>query len=370
MIISTSKEELIKPLQMVAGVVERRQSLPILGNVFISAGDGWTELTTTDLEVELFSRFEARVDEAGETTLPARKMLDICKALPDKAPVRIEVKEGKGVISSGKSRFRLTTMNPGEFPTAEDKESRHSLRVGREDLKRLIEKTQFAMAHQDVRFYLNGLLLESKDGRLRAVATDGHRLAIAEMDIRGGDSSGMEVQAIVPRKAVLELSKVIAEGGEEIDVELGRQTLRVDLEDRRITSKLVDGKYPDYEGVIPRRERCDKKAVVDREVLKDSLARAAILSNEKYRAVRIGFSQEEGMRVTAHNTEQEEAVEELEAEFEGESIEIGFNVGYLMDAISAVDTPRVIIYLMNSDSSSLIVGEEGEEKYVVMPMRL
>jgi len=370
MIISTSKEELIKPLQMVVGVVERRQSLPILGNVLISASGERVELTTTDLEVELFSGFGAQVDEEGETTLPARKMLDICKALPDKAPLRIEVKDGKGVISSGKSRFRLATMNPGEFPAAEDKENRHSLTVGREDLRRLIDKTQFAMAQQDVRFYLNGLLLESKAGRLKAVATDGHRLAIAEMEINGGESDGMEVQAIVPRKAVLELSKVIAEGDEQIEVELGRQTLRVDLGDRRITSKLVDGKYPDYEGVIPRKERCDKKAIIERDVLKDSLARAAILSNEKYRAVRIGFSHDEGMRVTAHNTEQEEAVEELDAEFEGDSIEIGFNVGYLMDAITAVDTPRVIIYLINSDSSSLIVGEAGEEKYVVMPMRL
>ncbi|MDZ7751681.1 MAG: DNA polymerase III subunit beta [Gammaproteobacteria bacterium] len=370
MIISTTKEQIIKPLQMVVGVVERRQSLPILGNVLISARNGRVELTTTDLEVELFGRFEAQVEEEGETTFPARKILDICKALPDKARLHIEVKEGKGIISSGKSRFRLTTMNPSEFPTAEDKESRYLLKVGREKLKRLIEKTQFAMAHQDVRFYLNGLLLESKEGRLKAVATDGHRLAISEMDINDEEADGGEIQAIVPRKAVLELSKVIGEGDEQIVMELGRQTLRVDLGDKRITSKLVDGKYPDYEGVIPRTERCDKKAIIEREVLRDSLARASILSNEKYRAVRIGFDEDKGMRVTAHNMEQEEAVEELEAEFEGEAIEIGFNVGYLMDAISAVDTARVIIYLINSDSSSLIVGEAGEEKYVVMPMRL
>lgn len=367
--VSISKEDLIKPLQMVVGVVERRQSLPILGNVLMTAAEGTMEIVTTDLEVELYARFAAEVLEEGQTTLPARKLLDISKALPGGAVVQIEDREGKAVVSSGKSRFRLTTMNAAEFPSTEDREPMERLRVNREELKRLIEKTQFAMAHQDVRFYLNGLLLETGEGRLRAVATDGHRLALSEIELKGGDDTG-QLQVIVPRKGVLELSKVIGEGPEEIILELGRQAMRVDLGDKRLTSKLIDGKYPDYEGVIPDQARCDKHAIVERELLRDSLTRAAILSNEKYRAVRIGLNGDEGMQVSAHNTEQEEAVEEIEAEYDGDPIEIGFNVGYLIEAIGAVDTPRVNMYLMNSDSSSLIVGESGQEKYVVMPMRL
>ena len=355
---------------MVVGVVERRQSLPILGNVLVRASDGRVELTATDLEVELFGSFDAKVEREGETTLPARKLLDICKALPEKAGVRIEAEDGKAVVSSGKSRFRLTTLAAAEFPASEDKEGRQPVHVAREDLRRLIDKTQFAMAHQDVRFYLNGLLLEVESGRMRAVATDGHRLALSEVDLAQEPAEGRDIQVIVPRKAVLELAKVIAEGDEQICVELGRQSLRVDMGVKKLTSKLVDGKYPDYAGVIPDINKCDKKAVIERSTLRDSLGRAAILSNEKYRAVRIGLGQALGMKVTAHNTEQEEAVEELEADYEGEDIEIGFNVGYLMDAIGAVDSPNVVMYLMNSDSSSVIVGESGRERYVVMPMRL
>lgn len=363
------RETLLKPLQAIRGVVERRQTLPILSNVLMNVSEEQLRLTATDMEVELVSRTALKDAENGEITVPARKLIDICRALPADAQVSFNVEGERAQIRSGKSRFTLSTLPASEYPSADRPADETSVSISQGELKRLIELTHFAMAHQDVRYYLNGLLLELSSDRLRAVATDGHRLALAEMDIQA--EVGDEPRALIlPRKGVAELLRLLSGEDAAMDLVIGSNAVMASFAELQFTSKLIDGRFPDYERVIPNAEACDKQLTVDKEVLRQCLSRAAILSNDKYRAVRISLGPGT-LRVVANNPEQEEAEDEMEVAYDGETLDVGFNVTYLMDALNALPGENARLYFTDA-SSSCLVAPEGEERcrYVVMPMRL
>lgn len=362
-----SREALIKPLQLVTGVVERRQTLPVLANVLLSLDGTQLSLTGTDLEVELVGRVDlAEGGKPGEITVPARKLMDICKALPEDASLKFDVDDGKAVIRHGRSRFSLSTLPAGDFPSVEDTPGNFELTLPQQLLKAMLDSTSFAMAQQDVRYYLNGLLLEVSADYLRVVATDGHRLALHTEKMATGAQSRMQV--IIPRKGILELSRLLADGAEEVVLVIGSNNIRARTRNFTFTSKLVDGKFPDYDRVLPKGG--DKVLVADRQVLKQALTRAAILSNEKFRGIRLMMSKDE-LRIVANNPEQEEAEETVNVEYQSPALEIGFNVSYLLDVLGVLSSPSVQLVLSDSNSSVLMqAAADSAATYVVMPMRL
>jgi len=365
---SIQRESILKPLQTITGVVERRQTLPVLSNLLLSVGNDSLSMTTTDLEVEMVARIPLDGAEAGDITLPARKLVDICKALPEGAQIDIVYDEEKerATIKSGRSRFNLTTLPVSEFPNIEEVKGVFEFQVPQKVLKQLIDMTAFAMAQQDVRYYLNGLLLEVDSGMIRTVATDGHRLAICEH--QADVSPGEKIQVILPRKGVMELARLLSDSDEPVKVMIGNNHLSVVLEDYSFTSKLIDGKFPDYQRVIPRDS--DKDVTADHELLKQALVRTSILSNEKYRGIRLRL-QDGLIQAQANNPEMEEAEEEIEVQYTGPKLEIGFNVSYLLDALNVIDTPNVTLALGDANSSC-VMRPEGQTActYVIMPMRL
>jgi DNA polymerase-3 subunit beta len=362
---TATREALLTPLQAVIGVVERRQTMPILSNVLLIAKDGQLAVTATDLEVELVARMEVDAQSDGEITVSGRKLLDICRALPEGSNVSVSLSGEKLTVKSGRSKFNLVTLPAAEFPVVDDIKAGQTISVSQAVLGRLIEKTHFSMAQQDVRYYLNGMLLETGGKYLRAVATDGHRLALCRAELPGGDRAAQQV--IVPRKGVLELQRLLSGEG-DLNIELGSNHIRIQLAGIRFTSKLIDGRFPEYERVIPKESSNQLKA--DRTEFKNALQRTAILSNEKYRGIRLVI-RDSGVVLQAHNPEQEEAEEELNVEYSGEDIEIGFNVNYLLDALGAVEGDSVTVSVQDSNSSCLIRQPGNEDcTFVVMPMRL
>lgn len=365
---TATREQILQPLQGVIGVVERKQTMPILANVLIAArgsGTGRVSITGTDLEVELVASGDATVQQPGDVTVPGRKLLEIIRALPDKTQVTLTTDGDKVKVSGGRSRFVLSSLPASEFPMVEEISAQQALAVPQAELKRLIEKTHFSMAQQDVRYYLNGTLLEADGSTLRAVATDGHRLAIAEATL--ASVARIAQQVIVPRKGILELQRILGSEG-EVQLSIGTNHVRATIGDVRFTSKLIDGKFPEYGRVIPAKPT--KIVTAERDVLRQALHRTAILSNEKYRGVRLTVAA--GLlSVQAHNPEQEEAEDSVEVSYQGDEVEIGFNVTYLLDALSAVDGETVEIGLTDSNSSCLIRSPgTTSARYVVMPMRL
>ena len=349
---SLSREAFLKPLQQVVNVVERRQTLPVLANLLVQVSDGALSMTGTDLEVEMVSRTAVEDSQPGEGTIPARKLFEIVRALPDGSRVTVTQAGDKVTVQAGRSRFTLATLPANDFPAIEDLE--------------LIERTAFAMAQQDVRYYLNGLLLDLRENILRCVATDGHRLALCEAELPAGVQTRKQI--ILPRKGVLELQRLLEGGDREVELEVGRNHLRMRREDVTFTSKLIDGRFPDYDAVIP--IGADKEVRVDREMLRAALQRAAILSNEKYRGVKLEVSPGQ-VRIVAHNPEQEEAQEEVEADTKVDNLAVGFNVTYLLDALSALREETVVMSLRDGNSSALVREASHERsRHVVMPLRL
>jgi len=369
--LTATREQILGPLQGVIGVVERKQTMPILSNVLLAArgsgGAGRLSLTGTDLEVELVASGEAGVQTAGDITVPGRKLLDIARALPDKTPVTLTVEGEKLTVRAGKSRFVLSTLNAAEFPVVEDISGQQALTVPQVELKRLIEKTHFSMAQQDVRYYLNGTLFETDGAHLRAVATDGHRLALAEAALPDGRKQPTSQQVIVPRKGILELQRILTTEG-DVELKIGTNHIRATIGSVRFTSKLIDGKFPEYGRVIPANPT--RAVIADRELLRQALQRTAILSNEKYRGVRLSLSSGQ-LLIQAHNPEQEEAEDQIEVDYKGDALEIGFNVTYLLDALAAIETESVELGLTDANSSCLLRSPGNTAvRYVVMPMRL
>jgi DNA polymerase-3 subunit beta len=363
---SIQREVFLQPLSQVVGVVERRQTLPVLANFLLVARDGRLSVSGTDMEVELVSSVNADIGQEGEITVPARKLVDIVRALPDGSSISFSVSDEKATMNAGRSRYTLATLPASEFPATDQVETQEEVALEEAALKKLLDKTSFAMANQDVRYYLNGLLMDFKEGKLRTVATDGHRLAVCDHD---EDVSVTENrQLIVPRKGVLELSRMLADESVPVSLALGRNHVRLVKDGTVFTSKLIDGRFPDYEAVIP--AGADKQILVDRYAFTHALQRAAILSNEKYRGVRLEAGNG-SLKIVAHNPQHEEAIEEIEAEMNFDHLAVGFNVTYLLDALTAIETDSVSLELKDANSSCLISAPDSDlNRHVVMPLKL
>jgi DNA polymerase-3 subunit beta len=367
-LIKTSRETLLKPLQSVSGIIERRHTLPILSNVLLQRDVGRLGFVATDIEIEITAA--ATTDPDGEhkaVTVGARKLLDILRALPEGADVTLALADKRLQVRSGKSRFNLQTLPPEDFPRLAPAEGQAvRFELPQQLLKELFSSVQYAMAQQDIRYYLNGLLMVIEAGELRVVATDGHRLAYAAREVAPKDLGRQEV--ILPRKTILELSKLLGDTDEPVAIELSANQARFTFDGVILVSKLVDGKFPDYTRVIPANH--PKLLKIDRGVLQHALQRAAILSSDKFRGVRWVLTAG-SLKVSCSNTEQEEATEELDIDYQGDALDIGFNVGYLLDVLNHLDIEQVEIALGDPNSSALItVPGKTDFKYVVMPMRI
>lgn len=354
---------------MVIGVVERKQTLPILSNVLLDLKDNKLSFTGTDLEVELIGQSELinPTAESGQITLPGRKLFDICKALPDSAPVELYQEKERVILKSGRSRFTLSTLPANDFPNIDEQKANLEFSISQKKLRYLIQRTYFSMAQQDVRYYLNGMLIEVSAKTFRTVATDGHRLAANTID--APFEQAHRTQVIVPRKGILELLRLLDDSEKEVKVIIGTSHIRVTHNDYTFTSKLVDGRFPDYERVIPKNG--DKKVIIDRDELKQAIQRAAILCNEKFHGIRFEF-RKNLLRLSAHNPEQEAAEEELAIDYDKEDLDIGFNFTYILDILNALK-PGPVKFTFSDSSSSLRIEEpdtEGDSIFVAMPMRL
>jgi len=363
---SIQREILLQPISQVVGVVERRQTLPVLANFLISVQGNRLSVTGTDMEVELITSVEADVQQEGEITVPARKLVDIVRMLPEGVKITAVLEGDKLTISSGRGRYTLATLPATEFPATDQVETLEVVKIQEGTLKNLLDKTSFAMANQDVRYYLNGLLFDFHDKQLSTVATDGHRLAVCDLDSDLGLSG--DRQLIVPRKGVLELSRMLSDGEKLVELALGKNHVRLVKGNTIFTSKLIDGRFPEYGAVIPK--GTDRHIKIDKAAFTLALQRASILSNEKYRGVRLEAAGN-AVKIIAHNPQHEEAIEELEAELNFDQIAIGFNVTYLLDALTAIEADTVLMELKDANSSCLISAESGSfDRHVVMPLKL
>lgn len=365
--LTISRESLLEPLQAIAGVVEKKQTMPVLANVLLAAEDNALRLTGTNMEVELVGVIpDVALEEEGRITVPARKLADICRSLPEGSSLELALDGDRMRVRAGKSQFTLATLPADHFPNVEDDEESFSISVAQGDLHALMSGTAFAMAQQDVRYYLNGLLLEIGNDLIRAVATDGHRLALSNLAATTYVEDTRQI--IVPRKAVQELIRLMDDDQSPATLTIGSSHLRVTAGDYTFTSKLIEGKFPDYNRVIPRGG--DKSVLADRLTLRSMLQRAGILSHENIRGVRLQLEPGE-LHVYANNPDQEQAEDTMAVEYEGESLQIGFNVGYLIDVLNVISDEQVRLVLSSPNASALIESTGADDNvYVVMPMRL
>lgn len=364
---STHRSDLLSALQSVISVVERKQTMPILSCVLIDVRDDHLVITATDLELELITFCSANVTSAGARAVPARKLYDIVRGLPNEAEIKIDLHEGHVRLRYGRARFMLSHMPGEDWPKIEDFESESRLEVKEGSLKRLLERTEFAMAQQDVRYYLNGLLIVLRADLIRCVGTDGHRLALSDTD--ADLTLDHPLEAIIPRKAVLELNKLLDSSADAVvALQLSRNHMRIELPGLKFTTKLIDGRFPDYERVIPADN--DKRMTANRETVRQALRRIAILSNEKFGGVQLSLS-EGRLAIQSQNVDKEVAEDELEVNYQEEPLVIGFNVHYLLDALGAMSSDEFTLDL-SGESSSGLLQEAGNSasRFVVMPMRL
>jgi len=359
------KEALLKPLQVVVGVVERKQTMPILSNILIEKENGKIKLTATDLEIQITNTIETDDSSSAAITVGGKKLQDILRILPDQSKISIEVKENKAQIKSNKSRFNLQTLPAQDFPKLSNQlQNSNKITLSQNALKSLLGSIQYAMAQQDVRYYLNGVLLGVEGNKLKAVATDGHRLAYNAITIEA-DLAKQEI--IIPRKAVMELAKLLADDDSAIELEFSDQQLKTSFSGIQLVTKLIEGKFPDYQRVIP---DYSNHLSMNRTLVQQALQRAAILSNEKFRGVRFVLT-EKNLSVISSNSEQEEAQVEIETDYHGEAIDIGFNVNYLLDGLNSINSEQAIFSFGSPNSSILITSPDNQEfRYVVMPMRI
>lgn len=367
-LIQTEKEALLRPLQAVTGIVERRHTLPILSNVLIEKKNENLTFMATDLEIQITTITNNNETTKNElaVTVAAKKLQDILRALPEKALVTLDLEENRLQVKAGKSRFNLQTLPVEDFPKLpESTEQQARITLKQKELKNLLFLVQYAMAQQDIRYYLNGLLLLLEDNHLKAVATDGHRLGFARVEL---ESNQERKEVILPRKAVLELAKQLNDSDDPVIVEILQNQIKFTFSNIVIVSKIVDGKFPDYNRVIPRGYQ--KHFEVNRGLLLQTLQRAAILSNEKFRGARIILTTG-NLRIVCNNSEQEEAQEELEIKYEGGALDIGFNITYLLDVLNNLTCETVQCSFGDASSSALITVPGNDNfKYVVMPMRI
>ncbi|MCL4469776.1 MAG: DNA polymerase III subunit beta [Sulfuricella sp.] len=372
LLIQTNRDALLKPLQCVIGIVERRHTLPILANVLLEKNGNTLSVLATDLEIQITATSTCS-DEFPDfsVTVAAKKLQDICKAFPESAQISLKIEESRLQIKVGKSRFNLQTLPAADFPTmVSSTENRSIVKIGQKTLKNLLNQVQYAMAQQDIRYYLNGLLLVIEPTLFRVVATDGHRLSMVshplEEETLATNNSTQEV--ILPRKTVIELIKLLGDSEDEISLEIGQNHTRLSFSNIVLVSKIIEGKFPDYNRVVP--SNYQNQMQIDRMILLQALQRAAILSNEKFRGVRLVLTQN-SLRVICNNNEQEEAQEDIEVSYLGDPLDIGFNVNYLLDVLMNVNNDSIVISFGDANSSGLFTVPGNEYfKYVVMPMRI
>jgi DNA polymerase-3 subunit beta len=366
-LIKTQRDTLLAPLQSVSGIVERRHTLPILSNVLLEKKGDRLTLLATDIEIQITTTTEgAGGDGDGAVTVGARKLQEILRSLPDTTEVSLVLEDKRLLVRGGKSRFSLQTLPADDFPrmTVNEGETKH-FSIPQKAFRQLISKTQYSMAAQDVRYYLNGLLLLVEGKELRAVATDGHRLAYASVEI---DTDLPRQEMILPRKTVLELNRLLLDNDDPLNITLTPNQVRFAFGSVVLVSKLIDGKFPDYERVVP--ATLKNHMTVGRQTLMQAMQRAAILTNEKFRGVRVVLG-ENSLKLIAANAEQEEAVEEIEVDYTGDAIDVGFNVGYLLDVLNNIHTEEIQWSFNDANSSALITVPGNDRfKYVVMPMRI
>ena len=361
-----SREALLKPLQAVSGIVERRQTLPILANVLLEQKDGRLFVTATDLEMQITANSELASKQDQSVTVGARKLQDLLRALPEESAVNVDTAAGKMTVRAGRSRFNLQTLPAADYPRIGlSQEQLQTIALPQRQFRGLLKLAEFAMAQQDIRYYLNGMLLVIDKGSLQAVATDGHRLSYASITIPGSYS---RQEVILPRKTVLELGKLLEDSDAEVTIDVLTNQVRFRFSNIELVSKVVDGKFPDYNRVIPSGH--SKQIELSRAELLQALQRAAILSNEKFRGVRLVLGTDQ-LKIICTNSEQEEAEEEIEIDYKGEALDIGFNITYLLDVLHNLAAERVVLALGDANSSALItMPERSDYKYVVMPMRI
>jgi len=360
------RDALLKPLQAVSGIVERRHTLPILANVLLEQKDGRLFITATDLEMQITAHSELSGKQDQAVTVGARKLQDLLRALPEDSAITVDTSSGKMTVRAARSRFNLQTLPAADYPRMGlAQEQQQTINLPQKQFKGLLKLAEFAMAQQDIRYYLNGMLLVVDKGMLQAVATDGHRLSYASISVPG-EYSRHEV--ILPRKTVLELGKLLEDSDAMVAIDILANQVRFRFSNIELTSKVVDGKFPDYNRVIPTGH--SKRLELSRSELLQALQRAAILSNEKFRGVRLVLGTDQ-LKIICTNSEQEEAEEELEVGYKGEALDIGFNITYLLDVLQNLATDQVVLSLGDANSSALItMHDRGDYKYVVMPMRI
>jgi DNA polymerase-3 subunit beta len=361
-----SRDTLLKPLQAVSGIVERRQTLPILANVLLEQKDGRLFVTATDLEMQITANSELASKQDQSITVGARKLQDLLRALPEEATLNVDTAAGKMTVRAGRSRFNLQTLPAADYPRiGVAQEQLQTIALPQREFRGLLKLAEFAMAQQDIRYYLNGMLLVIDKGSLQAVATDGHRLSYASITVPGNYS---RQEVILPRKTVLELGKLLEDSEAEVTIDVLANQVRFRFSNIELVSKVVDGKFPDYNRVIPSGH--SKQIELSRAELLQALQRAAILSNEKFRGVRLVLGTDQ-LKIICTNSEQEEAEEEIEVAYKGEALDIGFNITYLLDVLHNLAAERVVLALGDASSSALItMPERSDYKYVVMPMRI
>jgi len=366
-VLKASQENIVAALQSVVGIVERRHTLPILANVMIQKTPQSVQLTSSDLEIQIRTDADLGGDNANfTTTVGARKLMDILRSMPSDQMVSLESQQNKLILKSGKSRFTLQTLPAEDFPLVQESASFGPLfSIPQKTLRELLHQVSFAMAVHDIRYYLNGILFVAEGKQLSLVATDGHRLAYTSATL---EVEVPKQEVILPRKTVLELLRLLSDKEGMIDMQFANNQAKFKFEAKEFVTKLVEGKFPDYNRVIPKNHK--NTVTLGRAILLTTLQRTAILTSDKFKGVRINL--EAGvLRVAASNAEQEEAVDEIEIDYAGDSIEIGFNVTYLIDVLSNMSQDMVRMDLADSNSSVLVtMAENPNFKYVVMPMRI
>ncbi len=364
--IKINRETLLKPLMSVGSIVERRHTLPILSNLLLEASNNNIQLTATDLEMQISLNISTPLEEDLSTTLSAKKFLDICRSLPDSVDINMIKTDSRMTVKAGKSRFNLQTLPAADYPIMTKAPGETiNIKISQLEFKRLLKQVEFAMAQQDIRYYLNGLLLEVEGNRLNLVGTDGHRLSFTSTELQ---QTYEKNEVILPRKTVIELIKLLDDTDEEINIEIGSGQVNFEFNKIKLISKVIDGKFPDYHRVIPKGH--ENTFTINRVEVLTAMQRASILSNEKYRGIRMVIN-ENNLKLISTNSEQEEAEEELEVEYKQEPIDIGFNVTYLIDVLNNTQQETINFSFADANSSCLItVPEDDNYKYVVMPMRI
>jgi DNA polymerase-3 subunit beta len=364
--ININRDALLKPLTAVNGIVERRHTLPILSNLLFEGGTGALSLTATDLEMQITMSVPSEQTESFSTTVSAKKLLDICRSLPDGSQIRLADHDSRLQVSAGRSKFNLQTLPAADYPTmTRVSNAQLTLRIAQKLLRQLLRQVEFSMAQQDIRYYLNGLLLEVNGERLHVVGTDGHRLSYICSNL---DQSYDKQEIILPRKTVTELIKLLDDVEDEVVIEISANQANFTFSSIRLISKVIDGKFPDYNRVIPVGHK--NRFGLNRLEVLQAMQRASILSNEKYRGIRMVLGAN-SLRLISSNSEQEEAEEELEISYAGEPLDVGFNVTYLIDVLNNVQSDVVEFSFADANSSCLVtVPDSPDYRYVVMPMRI